>query len=175
MTIGVAGSAIVSIEAFFVFPIVGGQGCRGGLVLHEGKRMSPERAPAVTTSPLLDFVKEMSGRRIEQARRRNGLTQSQFAREVGISMRWLREIEAGNPSSRLDDHVVCAQYLRLSTGHIFLPLLFSSQDMEFPRELSYGDFSELERECIDLIAERNIKRIQTKLTPRWWSKRPDKA
>ncbi|MBA4090128.1 MAG: transcriptional regulator [Sphingobium sp.] len=137
--------------------------------------MSPDRATALSTSPLLNFVKEISGRRIEQARRRNGMTQAQFAREIGISMRWLREIEAGNPSSRLDDHVVCAQFLRLSTGHIFLPLLFCGQEMEFPRELTYGDFNELERECIDLIAERNIKRIQTKLTPRWWSKRSDKA
>lgn len=131
--------------------------------------MSPECAPGMRESPLLNFVKELSGRRIEQARRRNRITQADFAREVGISMRWLREIEAGNPTSRLDDHVVCAQYLRLSTGHIFLPLLFCGQEMEFPRELSYGDFNELERECIDLIAERNITRIKKKLTPRWWS------
>lgn len=130
--------------------------------------MSPERATALPASPLLNFVKELSGRRIEQARRRNGITQAQFAREIGISMRWLREIEAGNPSSRLDDHVTCAQYLELSTGHIFLPLLFSGQQMEFPRELTYGDLNDLERQCIDLIAERNIARMKQKLTPRWW-------
>ncbi|SEJ92154.1 Helix-turn-helix [Sphingobium sp. AP50] len=133
--------------------------------------MSPDRGTALTTSPLLTFVKELSGRRIEQARKRHGITQIAFAREIGISRRWLQEIESGNPSSRLDHHVTCAEYLKLSTGHIFLPLLFCAHQMEFPRELTYGDFHELERECIDLIVRKNITRLQAKLTPRWWSKK----
>ena len=131
--------------------------------------MSPDKATALTDSPLLNFVKELSGRRIEQARRRNGITQVQFAREVGIGRRWLQEIESGNPSSRLDFHVVCAEHLQLKTGYIFFPFLFRGHQMEFPRELTYGDFEEIERECIDLFVRRKLSRMKQKLTPRWWS------
>ncbi|ANI79187.1 MULTISPECIES: helix-turn-helix transcriptional regulator [Sphingobium] len=131
--------------------------------------MSPDKATALANSPLLNFVKELSGSRIEQARRRNGITQAQFAREIGISRRWLQEIESGNPSSRLDFHVVCAEHLQLTTGYIFLPFLFRGHQMEFPRELTYGDYHDIERECIDLIARRNLTRMKQKLTPRWWS------
>lgn len=130
--------------------------------------MSPDQATALTTSPLLTFVKEISGRRIEQARKRHGITQIQFAREVGISRRWLQEIESGNPSSRLDHHVTCAEYLQLSTGHIVLPLLFRGHQIEVLRELTHADLNELESECADLIIEKSIARLQARLTPRWW-------
>lgn len=136
--------------------------------------MSPDQATALTTSPLLNFVKELSGRRIEQARKRHGITQIQFAREIGISRRWLQEIESGNPSSRLDHHVACAEYLELSTGHITLPLLFRGHQIEVLRELTYADFHELETECADLIISKSIARLQAKLTPRWWSKKRKK-
>jgi transcriptional regulator with XRE-family HTH domain len=120
---------------------------------------------------LLHFVKELSGRRIERARRINGVTQAQLARDVGISPRWLREVEAGNPASKLDDHLRCAHQLGLSTGYMFLPLLFLGHGLEFPRALALGDLREIERQCIDLIAARGIDQVKAQLvqlTPRWW-------
>jgi len=82
-------------------------------------------------------------------------------------VRWLREIEAGNPRSRLDDHLACAYRLDLSTGHILIPLLFAGQKMCFPRQLAMGDLSELERLCIEMIARRNLDHLTQALTPAW--------
>jgi transcriptional regulator with XRE-family HTH domain len=117
---------------------------------------------------LLAFVKEVSGRRIERARRRAHITQENLARRLHMGARWLREIEGGNPTSRLDDHLLCAHELGLSNGHILLPLLFFGHDMAFPRQLAHGDLVALERQCIDLIAERNIRELTDQLTPKWW-------
>ena len=117
---------------------------------------------------LLDFVKEVSGKRIEDARRRAHLTQECFAREVGLSARWLRELEGGNPASRLDDHIHCSRALRLPTGHILIPLMFLGHELSFPRHLAFADMVAVERACIDLIAERNIRQVTRELTPHWW-------
>lgn len=130
--------------------------------------MTLRKAPFVPDVPLLDYVKVLSGRRIEEARRRERITQEQFARAVGVGVRWLREIEGGNPSSRLDDHLQCAHYLKLSTGHILLPLLFLGNEMTFPYQLAHGDLRDIERRCIDLIAEQNITQLTNQLRPRWW-------
>jgi DNA-binding XRE family transcriptional regulator len=116
----------------------------------------------------LGFVKEVSGRRIEDARRSRQMTQECLAREIGVSARWLREMEGGNPASKLDDHLRCSRHLQLPTGHILIPLMFLGHEMAFPRQLVHGDFVELERQCIDLIADRSIRQITGQLTPRWW-------
>ena len=130
--------------------------------------MSLDTVTARQDVPLLRFVKEVSGRRIEEARRRLKITQESCARGVGVSARWLREVEGGNPASTLDDHLRCSRYLHLSTGHILIPLMFSAHEMTFPHQLAYGDLVELERQCIDLISERNIRQITAQLTPLWW-------
>ncbi|WP_246331884.1 helix-turn-helix domain-containing protein [Sphingomonas chungangi] len=132
--------------------------------------MSLNSAASRLDVPLLSFVKEVSGRRIEEARRSARITQTHLAREVGVSARWLREVEGGNPASKLDDHLRCSRYLRLPTGHILIPLMFLGHEMAFPQQLAFGDFADLERRCIDLIAERNISQITRQLTPHWWPK-----
>jgi transcriptional regulator with XRE-family HTH domain len=137
--------------------------------------MTLHKAPSVPDVSLLAHVKTLSGRRIEEARRRERITQEEFARAVGVGVRWLREIEGGNPSSRLEDHLQCAHHLKLSTGHILLPLLFMGYDMTFPFQLAHGDLRELERRCIDLIAEQNIAQLTRQLTPRWWTNGPGRA
>src|SRR3546814_12802961 len=96
---------------------------------------------------------------MEEARKKRRLTQRDLARELGMGVRWLREIEGGNPRSRLDDHLVCAYRLGLSTGHILIPLLFAGQKMCFPHQLATGDLSDLERMCIELIAQRNLDHL----------------
>lgn len=129
--------------------------------------MSQEEAASVADAPLLSYVKEQSGRRIEKARKRGGITQSQLARNLGMGVRWLREIESGNPRSRLDDHLRCTYELGLSAGHIVIPLLYMGQDMSFPEALVGGDLSEVERRCIEVIADENIRLLTRQLTPRW--------
>lgn len=129
--------------------------------------MSLKEAASVADAPLLSYVKEQSGRRIEKARKREGITQSQLAQNLGMGVRWLREIESGNPRSRLDDHLRCTFQLGLSAGHIVIPLLYLGQDASFPEALVGGDLSEVERRCIEVIAEENIRRRTYHLTPRW--------
>jgi transcriptional regulator with XRE-family HTH domain len=108
-----------------------------GLLSRTGETgMTLHKAPSVPDVSLLAHVKTLSGRRIEEARRRERITQEEFARAVGVGVRWLREIEGGNPSSRLEDHLQCAHHLKLSTGHILLPLLFMGYDMTFPFQLT---------------------------------------
>lgn len=125
-----------------------------------------ECAASVAEEPL-SFIKEQSGRRIEEARKREGLTQRVLAGELAMGVRWLREIESGNPKARLEDHLRCAYRLGLSTGHILIPLMFFSQKMSFPMQLVAGDLRELERLCIEVVAQRNLDLLTTALTPRW--------
>lgn len=115
----------------------------------------------------LSYVKEQSGRRIEEARKREGITQRQLASELGMGVRWLREIESGNPKAKLDDHLRCAYQLDISTGHILIPLMFFAQKMAFPRQLAVGDLRELERLCIEVISQRKLDQMTLALTPRW--------
>ncbi len=128
--------------------------------------MSLEDAASVAEGPL-SHIKEQSGRRIEEARKREGLTQRELARDLGMGVRWLREIESGNPKARLDDHLRCAYKLDLSTGHILIPLMFFSQKMAFPMHLAIGDLRELERLCIEVVAQKHLDQLTNALTPRW--------
>ncbi|MFT4052954.1 MAG: transcriptional regulator [Novosphingobium sp.] len=122
------------------------------------RAISNARDPSV-----LATIKLMSGRRIEMKRRIEKITQERFAAEVGIGSRWLREIEAGNPKSRLDDHFRCAHALGLSTGHLVIPLLFMEHQRVFPRGLLEGDLSGLETVCIDAIARHNLDQLSRQL------------
>lgn len=128
--------------------------------------MSLDCAASVADGPL-PYVKEQSGRRIEEARKRNGLTQRELADALGMGIRWLREIESGNPRARLDDHLLCAYRLDISTGHILIPLMFFAQKMSFPRQLGSGDLREMERLCIEVVAQRHLEQLTSALTPRW--------
>jgi transcriptional regulator with XRE-family HTH domain len=116
----------------------------------------------------LRSVKKVSGERIRDERRRRGIKQGELADEMGVSSRWLREIEAGNPGTKLDDHLNATIRLGLSAGHIVLPMLFISQRMPVPQTLLHTDLRLLERACVDLIAEAAIKSMTSELRPSWW-------
>lgn len=133
--------------------------------------MSHGYAPSVADGPLT-AVKLQSGRQIEVARKREGITQRELARDLGMGVRWLREIEGGNPRSKLDDHLLCAYRLGLSTGHILIPLLFAGQRMAFPKQLAMGDLRDLERLCVEVVAERNLSQLKAALTPLWQNAGP---
>ena len=128
--------------------------------------MSLDYAPCGAEGPL-SYVKLQSGRQIEEARKRAGITQRQLANDLRMGVRWLREIESGNPKAKLDDHLRCAYQLGLSTGHILIPLLFAGQRMAFPRQLATGDLRDLERLCVEVVAERNLRQLTVALTPSW--------
>lgn len=106
---------------------------------------------------ILAEVKSISGRRIEERRRRHRITQRQLAADVGIGVRWLREIESGNPKSRFDDHIACAHALGLSAAHLLIPMLFLEHHMHFPRHFFVDDMHEIERLCIEFISNLNLR------------------
>lgn len=116
------------------------------------------RDPSVLAS-----IKAMSGKRIEDKRRQERITQEEFAARTGIGVRWLREIESGNPKCTLDDHFRCAHGLGLSTGHLWIPLLFLEHGMIFPKQLLLDELGELERLCIDLIARHKLETLSRQL------------
>lgn len=127
--------------------------------------MSHKSAAPGADGPI-SYLKELSGRRIEEARKRAGLTQVQLAQDLGMGTRWLREIESGNPKSRLEDHLRCAYALGLATGHILIPLIFYSHEICYPSQLIFGDLRDLERLCIETVADYN-ERLVRQITPSW--------
>jgi len=82
------------------------------------------------------------------------MTQRQFAKRVGISIRWLREIEAGNPVVKLDDHLRCASALKMAPTYIFLPLLYWSYGRVCPINVAIADLTDIERRSLALINRR---------------------
>lgn len=101
-------------------------------------------------------IKQMSGRRIEDGRRREGLTQSMLAKRVGLGVSWIREIESGNPRTKIDDHLRCSEALRISPSYIFIPLLFMTHGLQFAPQLLAGNLFELERHWLQFIVDQNI-------------------
>jgi DNA-binding XRE family transcriptional regulator len=100
------------------------------------------------------LIKEISGKRIEEQRHQHRVTQRELAQAVDGSERWLREIEGGNPKSRIDDHIMCAHRLGLSTFPVRIPLLFMENHMSVPTELLLDEgLLELEKRCLAIIAE----------------------
>lgn len=102
---------------------------------------------------ILPEVKFYSGRRLEGRRRLLRITQEQFASQVGIGARWIREIEAGNPNARIDDHIRCAEELGLSTTYLLILMLaLEHRDAGIPLH-SYDHLVDLERICLQSIAD----------------------
>lgn len=120
---------------------------------HESVSSVPETSP-------LSYIKQISGRRIEDERRRTGLSQGKLAQRVGIGVSWLREIESGNPKARLDDHLRCAYTLGISPSYIFIPLLFIEHGRSFPPQLLLGNLRPLEEQWLEFIIDRNIANIR---------------
>lgn len=112
---------------------------------------------------LLDRIKVVSGWCIEQRRRRARITQDRLASETGIAVRWVREIEGGNPKTSIDDHLRCASGLGLTTGYMLILMMFMERKMNFPRELLLDDLPELEERCIESIAEFSVSSLASRL------------
>lgn len=108
---------------------------------------------------ILEEIKMISGRRIEERRRFRRMTQERLAARAGIGVRWLREIESGNPKPRIDDHLKCAYALGLSGAHLLIPILFLERHMHFPRHILDDDMHDLGTRCIEFIARHNLSQI----------------
>jgi transcriptional regulator with XRE-family HTH domain len=106
--------------------------------------MSPQsQAQEDVRASVLAEVKRISGHRIEARRRSQRKSQRRLADEVGIGVRWLREIEAGSPKSRIDDHLKCAHGLGLSAAFLLVPMLFLEHRLNLPRQFLQEDMDEL--------------------------------
>lgn len=120
--------------------------------------------PSDPDASSLAEIKQMSGRRIEDERRREGLTQSKLATRVGLGVSWIREIESGNPKTRIDDHLRCAWALRISPSYIFLPMLFMAHGLPFSPQLLAGNLHDFERQWLEFIVDHNIAGMRRLLT-----------
>lgn len=116
---------------------------------------------AFDDAEIFALIKIISGKRIEQRRRRNSISQAQLALAIGRSERWIREMEAGIPTSTIEDHVRCAHWLGMSTAHILVPLLCMEHGIPAPRELlALDDLWSVESACLEIIATEQHKAEQ---------------
>lgn len=112
---------------------------------------------------ILDKVKGLSGWCIEEQRKRRGITQDQLGQATGITERWLREIEGGNPKTSIDDHLRCAAAVGLTAGYLLILMIFTERNMSFPRELLLDDLPRIEERCVSSIAEYSVANLAQRL------------
>lgn len=124
----------------------------------------PKRSTDLVHDPeRLDQIKALSGRIIEERRKRARMTQSRLAAKIGIGTRWLREIESGNPSSTIECHLRCAFALGLGASHLLIPLMFMENDMKFPIELLLDDPDDLDQHFIACIGDYYVESVARRM------------
>lgn len=109
----------------------------------------------------LRIVKRVSGERIRSERRRRHIRQEDLALQLGMSPKWLREIEGGNPGTRLEEHLLVAGTLGLPTAYIGLAILYVMRGAIVPLHVLYEDVDDLERQCMNMVADMTIKSVST--------------
>lgn len=120
----------------------------------------------------LRLIKKISGERIRNERRRRNIKQEDFASQMGISPRWLREIEAGNPGGRLEDHLLAGITLGIPTGFIGLAIECIAQGMSVPTHILHADTSDLDRQCVEMVANAAIQNLKRELAGEWQTDHP---
>jgi transcriptional regulator with XRE-family HTH domain len=126
--------------------------------------MSHESVASGPDESSLAEIKQMSGRRIEDERRRQGLTQPKLAKRAGLSVSWIREIESGNPRTRIDDHLRCVAALGMPPCSILIPMLFKAHGKSFPPQLLAGNLHELECQLLEFIVNHAIADMRRTLS-----------
>ncbi|WP_404478372.1 transcriptional regulator [Novosphingobium sp. BL-52-GroH] len=122
------------------------------------------RTNAGRTDPAqLDEIKTLSGRLIEERRKRLRMTQGQLALKVGVGVRWLREIEAGNPKSTMENHMRCAFALGMSASNLFVPALFSENNIAIPFDMLVEDPAGIKSRCLECIADYCMEALSVRL------------
>jgi DNA-binding XRE family transcriptional regulator len=125
--------------------------------------MLPHDLDGTDDGSLLERIKGVSGWCIEEQRKRAKITQDRLAKDVGVTVRWLREIEAGNPKASIEDHLRCAAALGLTTGYLLILIMFMERKMTFPRELLLDDLAQIEDRCVACIAEFSVASLARRL------------
>ncbi|CAN5503941.1 hypothetical protein BH10PSE12_BH10PSE12_08580 [soil metagenome] len=114
---------------------------------------------------LLEQIKLLSGRAIEERRRHARTTQEQLAKRTGIGVRWIREIESGNPKSSIDNHIKCASSLGMPVSYLLIPLLFMEKEMSFPVGFLVDNFAGLQDRAIQSISDYYIETLSRHVRP----------
>lgn len=122
--------------------------------------MAHLRADSGSGASPLAAMKQMAGRRIEDERRRIGLSQRRLAMLAGFSVSWVREIESGNPKVRIDDHLRCFEALGISQNYIIIPMMFKARGRDFPPQLLVGDIRHIEDKLMDFVVDENLAYIR---------------
>jgi len=107
----------------------------------------------------LDRIKQLSGRAIEDRRKRLRMTQPDLARSAGLGERWVREIEGGSPSASIDDHFKCAFAAGLPASYLFVLILCMDYRLQIPSLLVMDDLEGIERLCVETIGEFVMSRL----------------
>jgi len=127
--------------------------------------MLPRSKNAPPGPELLDQIKLLSGKTIEERRRVARTTQQQLARRTGIGVRWIREIEAGNPRSTIDNHIKCATALGLPTSYLLVPVLFMENDMNFPIGFLVDHISGVQDRAVKCIGDYYLETLARQIRP----------
>ncbi|CAH0355505.1 helix-turn-helix domain-containing protein [Sphingobium sp. CECT 9361] len=123
--------------------------------------MPPQSTATWNDAEIFALIKSLSGKRIEQRRRRDRISQARLAAAIGRSERWVRELEAGIPTSTIEDHVRCAHWLGLSTAHIFIPLLCVEHGIPLPAELlALDDIWHVEASCLQAVEREQARAVE---------------
>jgi transcriptional regulator with XRE-family HTH domain len=115
---------------------------------------------------LMGELKTFSGKTIEQRRRRARMTQEQLAERTGIGVRWIREIESGNPRSSFEHHISCASALGLPMSYLMMPVMFLENDMVFPVEFLAQHYAGLEEHCLKTVSDYCVEVLANQFRPR---------
>ncbi|MDR6116620.1 MULTISPECIES: transcriptional regulator [unclassified Sphingomonas] len=110
-------------------------------------------------------LKAISGWCIEGRRRHLSVAQERLSQDTGITSRWIREIESGNPKCTLDDHIKCLAALDISAGCIAIPMLFLERGVRFPRELLLTEAEAMGDQCMEAVSDQIIGRWRRTLKP----------
>ncbi|MDE8654451.1 transcriptional regulator [Novosphingobium album (ex Liu et al. 2023)] len=111
--------------------------------------MTSQSNTPVDHAAVIAELKKIVGRRIEDQRLLQRMTQAKLAAKVGIGVRWLREIEMGGTRARLDDYLRCAHGVGLSSGQVFIPLLLLEHEKPIPSMFFIDHMHEIEGELIE--------------------------
>ncbi|PTR12594.1 MULTISPECIES: helix-turn-helix domain-containing protein [unclassified Novosphingobium] len=113
--------------------------------------MSSQSQYPVDRAAIMAELKKIIGRRIEDQRLLQRMTQARLAAKVGIGIRWLREIEMGGPRARLDDYLRCAHGVGLSSAQILIPMLFLEHQKPVPPAMYYENIYDIEEQWIERL------------------------
>lgn len=78
---------------------------------------------------------------------------------IGLGTSWVRQIESGYPRVRLDDHVLCYEFLSISPLAVFLPVLFHIHGVECPPHLLLGNLKHLEEAILECVVNWNLTNL----------------